>query len=63
MPGDSKKAHFECDLRVCFAWEDEEKLAEGIERLARVIRSLQNEPETGNQAMQPATESGAKDFW
>ncbi|KAF2120152.1 pyridoxal phosphate-dependent transferase [Lophiotrema nucula] len=62
VPGDNQHAHFENDLRLCFAWEEEDALAEGIKRLARVIRSLQNEEEgASGPRMQPATE--AKDFW
>ncbi|KAF2194499.1 PLP-dependent transferase [Zopfia rhizophila CBS 207.26] len=63
VPGDTEHAHFENDLRVCFAWEQEEKLAEGIERLARVIRSMQNDKGGNDQTMQHATGEGAKDFW
>lgn len=35
------------------AGEDEDKLAEGIERLARVIRSVQKDPQHRNQTVQP----------
>jgi hypothetical protein len=64
VPGDTEVAHFERDIRVCFAYENEDMLAEGIERLALVIRSMQDEGEAGNQTAQPtATEEGAKDFW
>jgi hypothetical protein len=49
---------------MCFAWEDEDMLAEGIERLAHVIRTLQDEQAWNIQlSMQPATETSAKDFW
>ncbi|KAI9814259.1 MAG: hypothetical protein M1827_003425 [Pycnora praestabilis] len=34
------KAMFESEIRVCFSWEKEEKLSEGIQRLANVIRNL-----------------------
>lgn len=64
VPGDTEVAHFERDIRVCFAYENEEMLAEGIARLAHVIRSMQDEGEDGSQAAQPtATEEGAKSFW
>ncbi|KAF2011114.1 PLP-dependent transferase [Aaosphaeria arxii CBS 175.79] len=43
VPNDTQNAHFENCLRVCFAWEDEDLLAEGIERLANVIRALLSE--------------------
>lgn len=39
-------------------------LAEGIERLGRVIRTLRDEQDGGSGiSMQPATEGSAKDFW
>ncbi|KAF2735695.1 PLP-dependent transferase [Polyplosphaeria fusca] len=65
VPGDTEFAHFESDLRVCFAWEEEDALAEGIQRLGRVIRSLQDEDGMDSvPAMQPAASGeGAKDFW
>ncbi|KAF9734582.1 aminotransferase [Paraphaeosphaeria minitans] len=70
VPGDTKHAgtHFENDIRMCFAWEDEDVLGEGIERLARVIRTLQREQQDGGaqsaqSSMQHATEASAKDFW
>ncbi|KAF2266469.1 PLP-dependent transferase [Lojkania enalia] len=64
VPGDTEYAHFEHDLRLCFAWEEEEALVEGIERLAKVIRALKDELEgSSGQTMQPATGEGEKDFW
>ena len=39
-------------------------LAEGIERLALVIRKMQDEETTGDYNTQPtAAEGDAKDFW
>lgn len=66
VPGDTSHAHFERDLRLCFAWEDETMLAEGIERLARVIRALQNEHASDNQKSGVTSQgevAKAKDFW
>ncbi|ORY13863.1 pyridoxal phosphate-dependent transferase [Clohesyomyces aquaticus] len=65
VPGDTEFAHFERDLRICFAWEDIELLGEGVERLARVIRSLQNDQSENNRSVQHGTggQEGAKDFW
>ena len=34
---------FRNDFRLCFAWAEEELLAEGIRRLASVIRKIQND--------------------
>lgn len=70
VPGDTDHAgtHFEQDIRMCFAWEDEDVLAEGIERLARVIRTLQNEQQDGGaqsaqSSLQHATKASAEEFW
>ncbi|PSN74566.1 PLP-dependent transferase [Corynespora cassiicola Philippines] len=63
VPGDTEKAHFERDLRICFAWEDADMLAEGIKRLAHVIRSLLNEQGGEGRSTRQAAEAGAKDFW
>ncbi|RYO80063.1 hypothetical protein DL762_007857 [Monosporascus cannonballus] len=41
--GDEAAARFERGLRLCFAWEDEAALVEGVERLARVIRRMVGE--------------------
>ncbi|KAF2749510.1 PLP-dependent transferase [Sporormia fimetaria CBS 119925] len=56
VPGDNEHAHFENALRLCYAYEGEEQLTEGIERLANAIRSLQDEGQHCNQAEQPYTE-------
>lgn len=45
VPGDSAEITFPDCIRLCFAWEDEHKLAEGIERLAAVIREMQRDDE------------------
>lgn len=39
--GDARKGELEREIRVCFSWEEEDRLAEGIERLAGVIRGMQ----------------------
>ncbi|RYO96836.1 hypothetical protein DL765_011409 [Monosporascus sp. GIB2] len=41
--GDEAAVRFERGLRLCFAWEDEAALVEGVERLARVIRRMMDE--------------------
>ncbi|KAF2874131.1 pyridoxal phosphate-dependent transferase [Massariosphaeria phaeospora] len=65
VPGDNEHASFSHDLRICFAWEEEDMLAEGIERLARVIRGLQNEQDKASEATRPQVAEGesVKDFW
>ena len=39
--GDEKSAKFDHQIRVCFAWETEDDLEEGIRRLSQVIRQMQ----------------------
>ncbi|KAI1815362.1 PLP-dependent transferase [Poronia punctata] len=41
--GDEEAARFEDGVRLCFSWEDEEDLEEGVRRLARVIKTMLNE--------------------
>lgn len=38
--GDEKSALFRRQIRVCFAWEDEDKLTGGIYRLGKVIEYM-----------------------
>lgn len=38
--GDEKSATFRSQIRVCFAWEDEDKLTGGIYRLSKVIEYM-----------------------
>ena len=40
IPGDGR-APFDDHVRVCFAWEDEADLVEGVARLGRVIQRIQ----------------------
>ena len=43
VPGDREVANFPNEIRLCFAWEDEERLAEGIERLASLVKLMLTE--------------------
>jgi DNA-binding transcriptional MocR family regulator len=43
VPGDREVANFPNEIRLCFAWEDEERLVEGIERLASVVKLMLEE--------------------
>ncbi|KAL6156600.1 Valine--pyruvate aminotransferase [Exserohilum turcicum] len=67
VPGDTEHAGtcFGNDIRVCFAWEDEDMLVEGIERLASVIsRMLQKDANGGQKLTRPVTcEDDAKALW
>jgi DNA-binding transcriptional MocR family regulator len=44
VPGDDT-CSFKYDIRLCFAWEEEERLDEGIRRLAEVLGAMQGEAE------------------
>ncbi|KAI0184534.1 pyridoxal phosphate-dependent transferase [Xylaria flabelliformis] len=41
--GDEAAIRFENAIRLCFAWEDEEDLVDGVVRLGRVIRKMLDE--------------------
>jgi DNA-binding transcriptional MocR family regulator len=43
VPGDREVANFPNEIRLCFAWEDEERLSEGIERLALLVKLMLTE--------------------
>ncbi|KAI1117973.1 pyridoxal phosphate-dependent transferase [Nemania sp. NC0429] len=38
--GDEDAARFDDAIRLCFAWEDEGNLVEGVQRLGRVVRKM-----------------------
>lgn len=64
VPGDNthRGTAFGNDIRICFAWEDEDMLAEGISRLATVISKMLDD--SYEHIDKPgATEGQAKDFW
>ncbi|KAF2124813.1 PLP-dependent transferase [Dothidotthia symphoricarpi CBS 119687] len=70
VPGDTEGSgtSFENDIRICFAWEDEDMLAEGIKRLAQVIRRMLDEHTVNNDDTSLVTAANkpsqdAKDFW
>ncbi|EFW99246.1 aminotransferase, class i/classii [Grosmannia clavigera kw1407] len=46
VKGDEAAAPFDHHLRLCFAWEDEDRLDEGVRRLARVFRDWDAQPAT-----------------
>ncbi|KAH6660974.1 pyridoxal phosphate-dependent transferase [Truncatella angustata] len=50
VPGDEDAVKLDNDVRLCFAWEDEEDLVEGVERLGRVVEALKKE---GGDAVSP----------
>jgi len=62
VPGDAKHASFAQNVRLCFSWEDEWKLEQGVERLGRVISRMQSEGESrtgdGVASLQPHTDNG-----
>lgn len=44
VKGDEKSVSFEQQIRLCFAWEPEEDLVEGVERLGRVLQRVKENP-------------------
>jgi DNA-binding transcriptional MocR family regulator len=67
VPGDTERegTSFSNDIRVCFAWEEEDMLAEGIERLATIISRMLNEEANGGQSTHhmAAQKEDAKNLW
>jgi len=55
--GDAHEEGLKDKVRLCFAWEEEELLPEGIQRLSRVIRAMQNEQLAGHGANDIPTRS------
>lgn len=47
VPGENDHARFSHEVRLCFAYEDEDALVEGVKRLSRVIIRMQR-GEAGN---------------
>ena len=43
--GDEDSARFDADIRLCFAWESEESLVEGVQRLARLLKRMRDNRE------------------
>ncbi|KAM4055692.1 aminotransferase class I and II domain-containing protein [Hirsutella rhossiliensis] len=40
--GDERRARFDRDIRLCFAWEAEDDLVEGVRRLGHLLERMQN---------------------
>lgn len=51
--GDERAVDLERKVRVCFSWEQEAMLAEGIQRLAQVIGSMQRDQRGQERATSP----------
>ncbi|KAL6705633.1 Valine--pyruvate aminotransferase [Coniothyrium glycines] len=67
IPGDNQIAgtSFAGSVRLCFAWEDEQLLAEGIERLAEVIKRMLREDGEKDRGVSSASGANgdAHSFW
>lgn len=57
VKGDEKSAQFPNSIRLCFSWEDEEDLIEGVARLGRAVESLWD---GGNPSAVGGEEEGGK---
>ncbi len=49
VKGDELSVSLDRFVRLCFAWEEEDRLAEGVERLGQVIRRMQEYTPTPSQ--------------
>jgi DNA-binding transcriptional MocR family regulator len=47
VPGD-EAVKFEGNIRLCWSWEEEERLEEGVRRVGVVARRMLHEAESGN---------------
>jgi DNA-binding transcriptional MocR family regulator len=45
VKGDEESAKFDKQIRLCFSWEPEEDIVEGVERLGRVLQRIQDAPD------------------
>ena len=60
VTGDEKAVALVRNVRMCFSWEDEDKLAEGIRRLGQVIWRMQNvKCQAGNESARPNVNSSS----
>ena len=53
VSGDEQAPDLKRKVRLCFSWEEEDLLSEGIERLGKVIRRLQDGQKHGQGLVQP----------
>jgi DNA-binding transcriptional MocR family regulator len=62
--GDEDAARFPRNIRICFSWEEEEDVVEGVRRLGRVLQRMQHEAETGQvkEHITGASNDGTGDF-
>ena len=56
--GDEDAARFDTEIRLCFAWESEENLIEGVQRLGRLLRRLQDNRDHYRARFENSPESG-----
>ena len=61
VPGD-ERVKFPSNIRLCWAWEDEEKLGEGVERVAGVARGMLEEGDGGEYVVVETEGQGVADF-
>ena len=60
VTGDENPVDLVSNVRICFAWEEEGKLAEGIRRLGQVICRLQNvKCQSGMETARPNVNSSS----
>lgn len=62
VPGDFNKVNFPTSVRLCFAWEQEANLKEGIRRMARASQRLLKEERTVNREYVIVEKQGVDEF-
>lgn len=64
VKGDERASKFDNSIRLCFSWEDEQDLVEGVARLGRVVEALQNEgPEMSQEEEEGSAGDKLDDFF
>lgn len=58
VPGDEDAAGFEGHVRLCFAWEEEWKLGEGVRRVGEVVRRMLDDSQNGGGGYGVVDKSG-----
>jgi len=59
VSGDERAVDLDRQVRLCFSWEDKDKLADGIRRLGQVVARMQRRPslDDGSTARPPGDSS------
>lgn len=62
VPGDESAVGFDGHVRLCFAWESENRLTEGVKRVAMVARSMLDEERRGYVVVERVSSGDMREF-